>query len=108
MLRSQFLKQLEESAELEYLFELFAQAFQVGLVSVAARMLVDVEEYAQATAGDVVKFSAINDDIAVCTFKNWCKATFGLRAGCVVEVANESNNEPSFLFGNGDVKHILI
>ena len=76
-------------------------------MAIAASMLEDVEYDAQATAGDVIEFCTVEDDVAVCTLKDGSKVTFSLTAGHIVEVAAEECHEPAGLFINGNVQHII-
>ena len=77
-------------------------------MAVAACMLEDVEDDAQTATGDVIQFCAVDDHIAVCTFKYWCETAFCLAAGSIVKVSCEGCYEPSCLFVNRDVQHNLI
>lgn len=77
-------------------------------MSVATGMFEDIEQDTETTAGDVIQFSTVEYDIAIGTFKNWCKAFFSLAAGHIVKVTAKSSDESSFFFVNRNVKHTLL
>ena len=77
-------------------------------MSVAARMLENVEDNTQAATGDVIQLRTVDDDVAVCTFKHWFETPFCLCTGNIVKVSCEGCYEPSCLFVNRDVQHNLI
>ena len=77
-------------------------------MSVGARMLVDVEHDAQTTTGNVVQLGTVDEDIAIRKIINWCETALCLRAGSIVEVADEGYHEQVFYLVNRNVHNLIF
>ena len=77
-------------------------------MTVSVSVLEDTQQDAETAAGDVFQLLAVYQDVAVRTLKDWCQIALCLRAGSIIEVANEGNHQTSVKFVNRDVHSLYV
>ena len=72
-------------------------------MAIGTGMLIDIQQDAESTTGDITHVGTVEYHIAVRPLENGCYATLCLTARHVVEIAAENDDESAFLFVNRDI-----